>query len=73
MERSLYQGVRESHRSKKIMCRFKAEYAPQLTKKKNPINLLKLSIPDISTSMSTIFSIENLDKLCQSMLILAST
>ena len=39
------------------------------TYEKNALNLLKSSIQDISTSTTTMFSIETLEKLCQSMLI----
>ena len=39
-----------------------------ITYEKNLLNLLKSSIPDISTCMSTIFSVETLETLCQSML-----
>ena len=37
------------------------------TYKKHLLNLLKSSIPDISTSMLTIFSVQTHEKLCQTM------
>ena len=37
------------------------------TYKKYLLNLLKSSIPDIFTSTLTIFSVETLEKLCQTM------
>ena len=41
------------------------------TYEKHLLNLLKSSIPDISTSLLTIFSVEILEKLCQT--VMAST
>ena len=46
----------------------KITYSLMSQYKKSLLNLFKSSIPDISTSMSTIFSVETLEKLCQSML-----
>ena len=37
------------------------------TYEKHQLNLLKSFIPDISTSTSTIYSVETLEKLCQTM------
>ena len=67
-----FQGVR-SRRNVCESCRFMKNhiqiYVPKRPKmyKKHLLNLLKSSIPDISASMWTIFSVKVLEKLCQTL------
>ena len=56
----------ESHRFLKNQVQIFVQILPR-TLAKNILNLLKPSIPAISTSMLTIFSVNNLTKMCQSM------
>ena len=60
-------NVRESHRLKKNHVQINVPVRPR-TYKKRLHNLFKSSVPDISTSTSTICSVETLEKFCQSVL-----
>ena len=59
-------NVRESRRLWKNHVQIYVRICPR-TYEKNLLNLLKSSIPDIFTSTLTIFSVETIETLCQSM------
>ena len=59
-------NVRESRRFLKNHIQIYVPKRPR-TYEKHPLNFLKSSIPDISASTLTIFSVEILEKLCQTM------
>ena len=63
------QSRRNVHESHRFMKNHEQIYVPKCprTYEKHPLNLLKLSIPDISTRTLTIFSVETLSKLYQTM------
>ena len=58
-------NLHELHRFKKNHIQIYVSISER--KKKNLLNLLKSSIPDISTRLLTIFNIKTLEKLCQFM------
>ena len=59
------QSRKNVHESRKLQKNHVQIYVPihPRTYEKNLLNLLKSSIQDISTSMSTLFSVETLEKL----------
>ena len=61
------QSHRNAHESRIFMKNHAQIYVPKCSRTYKKLNLLKSSIPDIFTSMLTIFSVETLEKLCQTM------
>ena len=63
------QSRRNVRESRRFMKNHVQTYVPKRpgTYKKHLLNLLKSSIPDVFTSKLTIFSVETLEKLCQTM------